>query len=122
MLVKKHPTDNENKYKGLDLELLKSDNIPWEVVYLNEILKNNGHLENKTYITYNSTALLNTRILFKDLGSSNRFITLNKLLNTPAEKSQTKPLLDKYFEKFKTFYEDYYYELESIEELFSFLH
>lgn len=121
LLVKKHPTDHINKYAGLNLNILQCSDIPWEIVYLNEYIQNNSIMQNKIYMTYNSTALLNTRILFKDLDNSNRFLVLNKLLSKYTDTSQANSLLKKYFEKFKEFYGNNYYELETLEELESIL-
>lgn len=117
LLLKKHPTDYADKYAGLDVPILHGDNIPWEIIYLNEYVQKDSPLKNKIYMTYNSSALLNTRILFKDLECSNLFISLNKLLNKFTGTPQVNALLEKYFQKFKEFYGENYYEVDSLEML-----
>lgn len=115
--IKNHPSDYDNKYAGLGANIFKCSNIPWEIVYLNEYIQNNSDLENKIYMTYNSSALLNTRIIFKDSDYSNHFIGLSKLLRKFINEPQLDILFQKYYEQFKQFYGSNYYEVESIEEL-----
>ncbi|AOT69329.1 polysialyltransferase family glycosyltransferase [Geosporobacter ferrireducens] len=122
VLVKKHPTDHMEKYRDLDVNILPCDNIPWEIIYLNEYIENNSILKDKIYITYNSSALLNTRILFKDLHPANLFISLNKLLSSFAAAPEINTLLEKYFQRFKAFYGQYYSEIENLVDLEKLLH
>ncbi|MFT9495200.1 glycosyltransferase [Anaerosolibacter sp.] len=117
LCIKKHPTDNEGKYAGLDMNFLQGANIPWEIVYLNEYVKNKAQIEKKIYMTYSSAAMLNTRILFKDLHRNSHFIALNKLFKNVSNEFSEDNTLESFYQKFKCLYSDNFYEIESFEKL-----
>ncbi|MFZ5969493.1 MAG: hypothetical protein ACOYVK_20220 [Bacillota bacterium] len=117
LLIKKHPSDHASKYTGLYVNLLQCANIPWEVIYLNEYVKNELNLQNKIYITYTSSAMLNTRIIFKDLDTNSCFITLSKLLKNVSDGFRQDKATERFFEKFKELYGKNFYEVKSFEEL-----
>lgn len=115
LLVKKHPSDLKDKYLGLDINILEDNGIPWEVIYLNEYVKNNSKIQNKVYISYYSSSLLNTCIIFKNFNSNNYYISLNKLLTHFINDSSNTILLETYYRNSKKFYKENLYEVESFE-------
>lgn len=117
LAIKKHPTDYDGKYAGLGATILKCGNTPWEVVYLNEYIEHHSDLKNKIYMSYDSSAFLNTRTAFKVLDGSNHFIGLSKLLGKMTHTPQISRLLERYYERFKALYGTNYYEVESIDAL-----
>ena len=117
LFIKKHPSDYAGKYTNLGVHILQCGNIPWEVVYLNEYIENGLNKQNKLYMTYTSSAMLNTRIIFKDLDASSYFITLRKLLKNFSEGFRQDKTTEKLFQKFRELYGKNFYEIESFEEL-----
>jgi len=66
-LIKRHPGDEayEEKYMGLEgLEVIK-ENVPWELIYLNNRLRNKDFKVTE-YIIYNSFAPANMALLFNE--------------------------------------------------------
>ncbi|WP_132245806.1 hypothetical protein [Marinisporobacter balticus] len=118
LLIKKHPLDDYKKYNNLNVNILKNNNVPWEVIFLNEYIHDKMKVQNKTYMTYGSSALFNTCILFKDFDIDNHFIILNKLLiNSSKNGFGTNNEKNKFYNTFKELYGINLYEVESLIEL-----
>ena len=69
MAIKRHPYDTyyKDKYAGLEQIEVLEDNVPWELVYLNEHIHNRKDNINK-FIVYNSFAPANQTLLFGNKG------------------------------------------------------
>jgi len=67
LVIKKHPYDTcyEVKYKNLEDVTVLEENVPWELIYLNNIIRHQEFKVSK-YIIYNSFAPANLALLFKD--------------------------------------------------------
>jgi hypothetical protein len=81
LLVKLHPRESKSKYLDFNIMYRNNSNFPWEVIYMNEDVKNN------VLIAVNSSALFTSQIMFDNY---QEIILLNKLYG----------LSDKKFEKF----------------------
>ncbi|QZY56322.1 hypothetical protein [Crassaminicella profunda] len=117
ILIKKHPSDSKYKYTGLGVDILEHEGIPWEVIYLNEYINNPSNLQNKIYMTYSSSAMINARTVFKDLNIHNHFFSLIKLLHNFLDITTPTILLEKYYNQFKKSYNENIYEIESFIDL-----
>ncbi|MBF8984162.1 hypothetical protein IZY60_11495 [Lutibacter sp. B2] len=117
VLIKNHPRDSNDKYTGLNIDIFKDKDIPWEVIYLNEYIKNKSKIKNKIYMTYSSAAMLNNRILFKDFDTSNNYILLNKLLLNFTNNFEINVTLKKFLKKFKKLYGMNFHEITTFSHL-----
>ena len=68
-LIKRHPYDTyyETKYKNLENIKSIDNQVPWELIYLNNRIRK-GNFPVKKYIIYNSFAPVNLTLLFCDNG------------------------------------------------------
>ncbi|RUT57716.1 hypothetical protein C1142_10725 [Clostridium botulinum] len=79
LIVKKHPTDSVDKYKGIEISNILMDMVPWEVICLNYYIDN--ELDNRIFMTYASTAILTNIFLFDNSSKNNIFIFLYDILS-----------------------------------------
>lgn len=86
--IKKHPYDQNyiNKYRGLGKVEIIKDNVPWELMYLNNKLCNHPSGIN-TYIIYNSFAPANITLLFGD--NSFRCLCIEPILDKYSDIEST---------------------------------
>ncbi|WP_434304827.1 glycosyltransferase [Clostridium botulinum] len=85
LIIKKHPTDSANKYKGIEIDNILMDMVPWEVICLNYYI--DDELNNRVFMTYASTAMLTNIFLFDNSLKNNTFIFLYNILNNLAGKN-----------------------------------
>lgn len=117
VLIKKHPSDSLNKYKDFNVNIIKDNGVPWELVLLNECINNKSNLYNKVFLSYHSAALINTTILLNTFKIPFKSIFLYKLLENSIKRTVTHKLFEKFIVKFKESYGKDIYNITSIDEL-----
>lgn len=110
IIVKQHPSlfssEKYNKYKKI--KFYNSENIPWEVILLNELYNNESFLKNKILIAYNSTMLLNTLILQKKSKNKCNIIFLYKIFKDLVDDNENSIHNDIHNKIMKSGYENIY--------------
>lgn len=122
LMIKKHPSDSNNKYDDLNITLLEPNDIPWELIYLNQLI-NDESQANKVYLSYHSGAIINTNILCTN--TNNQFILLNKILDAYKgyiEDPQYHNVVTNFLNHFTTLYHHNTLQLNSLSDLKDFLH
>ncbi|WP_053956727.1 hypothetical protein [Inediibacterium massiliense] len=117
VLVKKHPSDSYDKYGNIGVKIMNYQDIPWELVLLNEYINNKANLYGKVFISYNSAALINTRILYNIFKIPCTSIFMYKLIKPSIQKSVSDLAFQKFMYNFKSYYSEYMYDINSIEEI-----
>lgn len=117
VVVKHHPRSSPHKYKGLDVECLKSYDAPWEVVLMNEIKHNPSNLNNKIVASYFSDALMVTHLLLTKLDIPITTLRLKGILQRITPIKIGDGLYEKFIGRFKEVYSDNFYDIQSLDEL-----
>lgn len=121
--LKKHPTDYKGKFDRLDFKYLEGENIPWELIYFNNIL-NKKYSVPKTYITYSSSAVFFYKIVFgeTEISRNDSIVFIYKLLHGTSIFNERIKNDSMMIERFKEVYSDRNIFIpNSFEELFKIL-
>ncbi|MTI59630.1 MAG: hypothetical protein FH762_06510 [Firmicutes bacterium] len=117
VLVKMHTSSNKEKYNEyINVNCLK-DNVPWEFVLLNELNSNRTALNSKIFMSYHSTALINTQIILRALNIPSKAIWMCDLLQNFIKKKVADEKFPELVERFKVLYKQDLYDVKSIDEL-----
>ncbi|NRT73688.1 hypothetical protein [Clostridium beijerinckii] len=96
IIIKSHTSFfTKEKYEGINVEFTENLNVPWEIIYINEVLCGEIEKSNKKIlISYNSSALINSAILGNKLGVNPNIMFLFELIDIESSKALTNPLSD----------------------------
>ena len=107
ILVKMHPRTKKNRFEKMGIDTMKTSNIPWEVIQLN------NDYGGSIFITITSSPIFSSDIYFGDKCYK---ILLYKCLKTPPSSIDAK--FEAYVQKYKErFGSDYLFIPESYDEL-----
>lgn len=83
-----HPFDKEKEmYAEMGFHIIENKvAVPWEIVLLNQIERENKELEKIDLMSISSTALAATSMMLKDIPVSLNYRLLYRLFNTPFDK------------------------------------
>jgi len=119
VLVKLHPSVNTvpDKYDQFNVQVIKENKVPWEVILMNEVKNNN--LKNKIFVSYYSETLFTTHIFLKHLNIPHEALHLKGLLedHITINKEIGEPMFDRFIENFKKVYAHNFHDLKSFHEL-----
>lgn len=107
LILKLHPRSNSNRFERFSKMKIYSDNMPWEVVLLNQ------EIEDKIFISINSTAVINNSIYTNE---NNKVAILSKLLIVDDDKF-IDANVNKYFNNLQKNYPNYFHILENLDEI-----
>lgn len=80
LLIKRHPAEQiSSKYGVLPFEFIVDRGAPWEAMYLNEIFKG-SNIGKKIYMTYSSSSVFNSKIVYHEMRNDIYYIFLYKIL------------------------------------------
>jgi len=118
VLIKYHPRSSIRKYKDFKVNIIKENNVPWEVILLNEL--NSKNLNNKIFISYFSDTLTTTHIFLNNLNIPHKVIWLKDIfqdcINIPIG-LEGDSMSKIFIENFKKIYGKNFYDIKSIDEL-----
>ncbi|ORX23124.1 hypothetical protein BVF91_07515 [Thermoanaerobacterium sp. PSU-2] len=102
LIVKKHPNESFIKYFGFNVEILDDNDVPWELICFNIII-NNGYIDNMILISYFSSAVFNTKMLYKKYTKNIKIALLSKIYRNHFNKEifDNSFSIDEFIKKFK---------------------
>lgn len=115
--IKKHPSDYYSKYDGIKSNIIKDNEAPWELILLNECLKNESNLYNKVFISYHSSSLINSQILLKIFNIPTKSVFMYKYLESSTKKVVVHRVFEELIREFKKYYGENIHDISSLEEL-----
>lgn len=114
VLIKKHPRSPINKYDDLHVNTIEDNKVPWEVILLNEINHKGSNLKDKLFVSYLSSALVNTHIILTKLKIRSKAIWLSDLLINNSNEPVGYDLYKKFIEELKENYRNNFYHIKDL--------